>query len=145
MLLRIATAIGVTLALAGLLYALSSRPGKPAQPSLAAALRVGCLALGASAWLAMASTALVWLFPLNVVASAAVGYFGTRSAQSAFPASEVKAFVILASACGAAIAAALATGGDPFVLQVAAPYSLLNAIALGAAAYMALRHRRGVA
>ncbi len=145
MLLRIATAIGVTLALAGLLYALSSRPGKPAQPSLAAAPRVGCLALGASAWLAMASTALVWLFPLNVVASAAVGYFGTRSAQSAFPASEVKVFVILASACGVAIAAALATGGDPFVLQVAVPYSLLNAIALGAAAYMALRHRRGVA
>jgi hypothetical protein len=145
MLLRIATAIGVTLALAGLIYVLSCLRAHRTSPSIASTVRVGCLALAASAWLVLASTALIWLFPLNVVASAAVGFFGTRSALTALPQSEVKAFAALAFACGTAIAAAVATGGDPFMLQVAAPYSLLNSFAMAASAYIALRPRRGVA
>ncbi len=145
MLLRIAAAVGFTLALAGLVCVLSNHLGHRARPSLPSALRVGCLALGASAWLALASTALIWIFPLNVVASAAVGYFGIRSARSAFPAPEVKASTILAAVSGFAIAAAVATAGDPFMLRVAAPYSLLSTVAMVGAAYMALRPRRGVA
>jgi hypothetical protein len=145
MLLRIAAAVGFTLALAGLAYVLSNKRGQPTGPSLPSALRVGCLALSASAWLALASTALIWLFPLNVLASAAAGYFGTRSAKAACPESEVRACAILAAVCGVAIAAAVATAGDPFMLHVAAPYSLLNAVAMAGAAYMALRPSRSVA
>jgi hypothetical protein len=145
MLLRIATAVGFTLALAGLVYVLTNQRGLSAKASLPSALRVGCLTLGASAWLALASTALIWLFPLNVVATAAVGYFGTRSAMAAVPAPEVKAFAILAAVSGVAIAAAVATSGDPFMLHVAGPYSLLNTVTMAGAAYIAMRPRRGVA
>ncbi len=145
MLLRIATAVGFTLAIAGLFYVLSNQRGQPHRASLPAALRVGSFTLGASCWLALASTALIWLFPLNLVASAAFGYFGVRSAKAAFPAQEVKAFAILAAVSGLAIAAAIATEGDPFMLHVAGPYSLLNALAMAGAAYMALRRGRGVA
>jgi hypothetical protein len=139
MLLRIATTVGITLALAGVVYALSGRGTDSDKPSFASAVRVGCLSLGASAWLALASTALLWVFPLNIVASAVIGYLGTRSAKSAFPASEVKAFVLLSLACGASFAAAIATAGDEFMLQVAAPYSLLNTVAMAGSSYFALR------
>ena len=139
MLLRIATAVGIALALAGVVYALAGQATHSSKPSLASALRVGCLSLGASAWLTLASTALIWVFPLNIVASAVIGYLGTRSAKGAFPASEVKVFVVLSLACGASIAAAIATAGDPFLLQVAAPYSLLNTVAMAGASYLALR------
>ena len=76
---------------------------------------------------------------MTIVASAVIGYLGTRSAKGAFPSSEVKAFVVLSFACGVSIAAAIATAGDPFMLQVAAPYSLLNAVAMAGSLYFALR------
>ena len=145
MLLRIATAVGIAFALAGVIYALSGLAGRSVKPSLASAFRVGCLSLGASAWLVLASTALIWVFPLNIVASAVIGYLGTGRAKGAFPASEVKAFVILSFAAGACIAAAIATAGDAFMLQVAAPYSLLNAIAMAGSSYLSLRPARSEA
>ena len=145
MLLRVATGIGVVFALAAVIYALSGQSSRLAKPSFASAFRVGCLSLGATAWLVLASTALIWVFPLNVVASAAISYYGTKKAQSGFPALEVKAFAILSFAAGASIAAAIATAGDPFLLQVAAPYSLLNAVAMAISAYFALRPLRSVA
>ena len=145
MLLRIATAVGITFALATVIHALRSQKSRPIRSTLASAVRVGCLSLGASAWLGLASTALIWVFPLNVVASAVIGYYGTKKAQRAFPAPEVKAFAILSFAAGTAIAAALATEGDPFMLQVAAPYSLLNAVAMAISACLALRPARSVA
>lgn len=145
MLLRIATAVGIAFALAAVIYALRSQRNRSVKPTFASVVRVGCLSLGASAWLGLASTALIWVFPLNVVASAVIGYYGTKKAQSAFPASEVKAFAILSFAAGTAIAAALATEGDPFMLQVAAPYSLLNAVAMAISAFLALRPARSVA
>jgi hypothetical protein len=145
MLLRIATAVGVTFALAAVIYALSTQKHPSVKPSFASVFRVGLLSLAASAWLGLASTALLWVFPLNVVASAVIGYFGTRKAQLAFPASEVKAFAILSFTAGTAIAVALATAGDPFLLQVAAPYSLLTAAAMAGSAFLALRLPRSVA
>ena len=145
MLLRIATAVGIAFALAAVIYALRSQRSRSVKPTFASAVRVGCLSLGASAWLGLASTALIWVFPLNVVASAVISYYGTKKAQSAFPASEVKAFAILSFTAGTAIAAALATEGDPFMLYVAAPYSLLNAVAMAISAFLALRPARSVA
>ncbi len=145
MLLRIAAAVGIAFALAAVIYALNSQRSRSVKPFFTSAVRVGCLSLGASAWLGFASTALIWVFPLNVLASAVIGYYGTKKAQSAFPASEVKAFAILSFATGTAIAAALATEGDPFMLQVAAPYSLLNAVAMAISASLALRLARSVA
>jgi len=145
MLLRTATAVGIALALAGAVYALSGQFTRSVKPSFASAFRVGCLSLGASAWLLLASTALIWVFPLNIVASAVIGYVGTRRARGAFPSSEVKAFVLLSFASGASIAAAIATAGDPFMLQVAAPYSLLNAVAMAGSSYFAFRPARSEA
>jgi hypothetical protein len=145
MLLRIATAVGIAFTLAAVIYALRSQRSRSVKTTFASAVRVGCLSVGASAWLGLASTALIWVFPLNVVASAVIGYYGTKKAQRAFPAPEVKAFAILSFAAGTAIAAALATEGDPFMLQVAAPYSLLNAVAMAISACLALRPARSVA
>ena len=145
MLLRIATAVGIAFALAAIIYALSGRTSRSAKPSFAPVVRVGCLALGASSWLVLASTALIWVFPLNIVASAVIGYYGTKKAESTFPASEVKAFAILTFAAGTSIAAAIATAGDPFMLQVAAPYSLLNAVALAISSFIAIGPPHSVA
>ncbi|MCZ8032839.1 MAG: hypothetical protein O9339_19155 [Rubrivivax sp.] len=145
MLLRIATAVGIALALAGVWYALTSRSARSPKPTIAAAVRIGCMALGSTAFLLLASTALLWLFPLNVVASAVVGYASTKSARLAFPVKELKAFAALSLVCGASIAAALATSPDPFMLQVAAPYSLLNAMAFAGASFFTLRHAHGEA
>jgi hypothetical protein len=145
MLLRIATAVGIVFALAAVIYALSGHSSRSVKPSFAAAVRVGCLALGASAWLVLASTALLWVFPLNVVASAVIGYYGVKRAQSAFPASEVKSLAILSFAAGTSIAAAIATAGDAFMLQVAAPYSLLNAVAMAIPAVLVVQRARSVA
>ena len=145
MLLRIVTSVGIAFALAAVIYALSGQSSRAVRPNLASAVRVCCLSLGASAWLVLASTALIWVFPLNIVASAVIGYYGTKKAQTALPASEVKAFAILSFAAGASIAAAIATAGDPFMLQVAAPYSLLNAVAMAISSYFALRPARSEA
>jgi hypothetical protein len=139
MLLRVAASVGIVFVLAAGIYALSGQSGRAVKPNLASAVRVCCLSLGASAWLVLASTALLWVFPLNIVASAVIGYYGTKSARRALPASEVKAFAILSFAAGAAVAAAIATAGDPFMLQVAAPYSLLNAVAMAISSYFAFR------
>jgi hypothetical protein len=145
MLLRVAAAVGIAFALAAGIYALSGKSSRAVKPNLASAIRVCCLSLGASAWLVLASTVLIWVFPLNIVASAVLGYYGTKKARSAFPASEVKAFAILSFAAGAAIAAAIATAGDAFMLQVAAPYSLLNAVAMASSSFLALRPARSEA
>ena len=145
MLLRIATAVGIAFALAAVIYALQSRGSRFVKPTFASAARVGFLSLAASAWLGLASTALVWVFPLNVVASAAIGYYGTKKAKRVLAGSEVKAFAALSFAAGTAIAAALATEGDPFIRQVAAPYSMLNAVAMAISAFLALRPARSVA
>ena len=145
MLLRIATSVGVAFALAAVIFALSGQSSRSVKHSFASAVRIGCLSLGASAWLVLASTALIWAFPLNVVASAVIGYYGTKKALGAFPVSEVKAFATLSFAAGIAIAVAIATAGDPFMLQVAAPYSLLNAVAMAIPSYLALRPARSEA
>ena len=145
MILRIAIAVGIAFALAAVIYALSGQSNRSIKPNLASAVRVGNLSLGTSAWLVLASTALIWVFPLSIVASALIGYYGTKKAQGAFPASEVKAFVILSFATGASIAVAIATDGDSFMLHVAAPYSLLNAIAMAVSSYLALRPARSEA
>ncbi len=145
MLLRIATAVGIAFALAAIVYALSGRSNRSAKRSFAPIVRVGCLAFGASSWLVLASTALIWVFPLNIVASAVIGYYGTKKAQTPFPTSEVKAFAVLTFAAGSSIAAAIATAGDAFMLQVAAPYSLLNAVAMGVSSFIAFRSPHSVA
>ena len=139
MLLRIATALGITFVLAAVVYALSGWTNRPVKPNIASVARVFCLSLGAIAWLVLASTALLWAFPLNSLASAVFGYCGTKMALSEFSTSEVKVFAILSALAGASVAAALATAGDPFMLYVAAPYSLLNTLALAIASYFALR------
>jgi hypothetical protein len=145
MLLRVTAAVGIAFVLAAGIYALSGQSSRAVKPNLASAVRVCCLSLGASAWLVLASTALIWLFPLNVVASTVIGFYGTKEARGAFPASEVKAFAFLSFTAGASIAAAIATAGDPFMLQVAAPYSLLNALAMAISSYLALRPTRSEA
>lgn len=139
MLPRIAIAMSLVLAAAGVVYFLIPRGGAPNKASIAVAVRVGCLALGMGVWLALASTALLWVFPFNVLLSLAVGYVGTKQALHAFPRSEVRASVLLAFALGVGIAVAIATLGDSFLTYVAGPYSLLNALALAGAAYLALR------
>ncbi len=145
MLLRVATSVGIAFALAAVIYALPGQRSRAAKPNLASAIRVSCLALGASAWLVLASTALIWAFPLSIITSAILGYYGTKKAQSAFPVSEVKAFAVLTFVAGVSIAAAIASAGDPFMLQVAAPYSLLNAVAMAISSYFALRSERSEA
>jgi hypothetical protein len=145
MLLRIATAVGIALALAALLYALAPRSASAPRPTIATAVRVGSIVIGCTAWLVLASTALLWLFPFNVAASAVVGYASTRSARSAFPVNELKAFAALSLVCGASVAAALASSADPFMVQVAAPYSLLNALALATASFLTSRPERSEA
>ncbi len=142
MLVRIAAAVGIAFALATVLFALRGHSGRA---NFASVARVGFLSLGAAAWLGLASTALLWVFPINVVASAYIGFYATRRALKAFQPLEVKAFAMLSFAAGAAIAAAIATKGDAFLLQVAAPYSLLNAAAMAIAALIALRSSRSVA
>lgn len=139
MLPRIAIAMSVVLAVAGVVYFLALRGGRYNKASLATAVRVGCLALGMGAWLALASTVLLWIFPLSVLLSLAVGYVGTKQTLHAFPRSEVRASALLAFALGVGVAAAIASSGDSFLTYVAGPYSLLHAIALAGASYLALR------
>ena len=139
MLPRIAIAMSLVLAVAGAVYFLASRGGASDKASIATAVRVGCLALGMGAWLALASTALLWIFPFSVLLSLAVGYVGTKQALHAFPRREVRASVLLALALGLGTAIAIASLGDSFLTYVAGPYSLLNALALAGAAYLALR------
>jgi len=145
MFLRTATAVGIAFSLVALIYALGTQRSRSVKPSFVSVIRVGCLSLSASVWLGLASTVLIWVFPLNVIASAVIGYYGTKKAMGAFPTLEVKAFAILSFAAGTAIAAALATEGDPFLLYVVAPYSLLNTIAMSISAFLALRPARSVA
>ena len=139
MLPRIAIAISVVLAVAGVVYFLALRGGRHNKASLASAVRVGCLALGMGAWLALASTVLLWIFPFSILLSLAVGYFGTKQALHAFPRGEVRASALLSFALGAGVATAIASSGDSFLTYVAGPYSLLNAIALAGASYLVLR------
>ena len=139
MLPRIAIAVSVVLAVAGVVYFLALRGGRHNKASLATAVRVSCLALGMGAWLTLASTVLLWIFPLSVLLSLAVGYVGTKKALDAFPRNEVRASALLAFALGAGVAAAIASSEDSFLTYVAGPYSLLNAVALAGASYLALR------
>ena len=140
MLLRIAAALAFTAALAGVALMLARRFSRSGAPSYPSAFRLGYVFLGASAWLTLASTALLWVFPLSVVASATIGYLGTKGAKISLQGAEVKALVLLPLVSGAAIAVAMATYGDPFLLQVATPYSVLNTIAMVGTAYLTLRH-----
>jgi hypothetical protein len=139
MLPRIAIAISVVLAVAGVVYFLALRGGRHNKASLATAVRVGCLALGTGAWLTLASTVLLWIFPFSILLSLAVGYFGTKQALHAFPRDEVRASALLSFALGAGVATAIASSEDSFLTYVAGPYSLLNAIALAGASYLVLR------
>jgi hypothetical protein len=139
MLPRIAVAISLVLAIAGVVYILASRGKLQNKASIAVAVRVGCLALGMGAWLALASTALLWIFPFSVLLSLVVGYVGTKQALRAFPRNEVRASALLAFALGAGVAAAIASSGDAFLTYVAGPYSLLNAIAFAGASYLVMR------
>lgn len=139
MLSRIAIAMSLVLAVAGVVYVPVARGDLQSKASIAAAVRVGSLALGMGAWLTLASTVLLWIFPFSVLLPLAVGYVGTKQALHAFPRSEVRASALLAFALGAGVAAAIASSGDSFLTYVAGPYSLLNAVALAGASYLVLR------
>ena len=139
MLPRIAIAVFLVLAVAGVVYFFAQRGGLRNTASIAVAVRVGCLALGMGAWLTLVSTALLWVFPFSVLMSLAVGYVGTKQALHAFPRNEVRVSAVLSFALGVGIATAIASSGDSFLTYVAGPYSLLNAIALAGASYLVLR------
>lgn len=136
---RIGIAMALVLALAGMAYLLFQHGDQRKKASIGVAVRVGCIALGMGAWLALASTALLWIFPFSILLSIAVGYIGTKRALHAFPRAEVQASALLSLALGLGVAVAIAASGDSFLTHVAAPYSLLNAIALAVSSYLALR------
>ena len=111
--------------------------------TLAAAIRVGTLVLGAGAWLLLSGTVLLWVFPLNIVASGYFAYFAVRSLLTAFPHNELRLAAVLALLLGLSISAYIWIAGDPAMRFIAGPYSLLNlAIFLGTSALVFRRLRR---
>lgn len=139
MLLRIAIVISLVFAAAGVVCLLIGRRAVRRRVTAMAAVRVGSLALGMGAWLALASTVLLWIFPLNVLLTLGTGYFGTRRALEILPRSEVRASVLMAFALGVGVAAAITSSADSFLTHVAGPYSLLNALVFACAAYLVMR------
>jgi hypothetical protein len=111
--------------------------------SLASAFRVGTLVLGAGAWLSLSSIVLLWIFPLNIVATGYVAYFAVRSLLHSFPRNELLSVAVLTLMLGALLSGYIWLAGDPVMRFIAGAYSVLNLAVFLTSAALSFRRLQG--
>ena len=88
--------------------------------------RVGVLVLVAALWLVLSSSVLLWIFPLNIVASGYVAYFIVKHVAATFRRTQLQIAAALVLVLGLLLSGYILVAGDPAMKYIAGPYSLLN-------------------